>query len=343
MKNIRGMATGIGSLPHIHPDEAIELIFKHIPQIPFWPQLPKRSPREGMLAQFSENMPMLQAEGGSLVFKGQLDKDARLEEFYAAIIDNNLDYFGISDDFAVGLRAFSRALEKRGTSGIEYIKGQVTGPFTFSAGVSDSSGKALLHDEVMMQAISKGLAMKARWQARFLKKFGKEIIVFVDEPYLGCFGSAYTPITRERAVSVLSEFTDSLTADGIHCGVHCCGNTDWSIFTDVPGLSIINFDAHDFLDRVILYADDLKGFFQRGGILCWGIVPTREFNEAGMVSRLKQKIEAAVLAFANKGIDPRMLLNQSLISPSCGMGSLTIPDSRRILEVLSSLSEFLRK
>jgi preprotein translocase subunit SecD len=36
-------------------DEALDLIFKYVPDIPFWPQLPRRDVREGMVAQFSEN------------------------------------------------------------------------------------------------------------------------------------------------------------------------------------------------------------------------------------------------------------------------------------------------
>ena len=76
---------GIGSLPYLEANSALDLIFEYCPQIPFWPQLPKRDAREGMTAQFSEHVPC---------------KDKELELFYDRIISEDLDYFKISPDFA---------------------------------------------------------------------------------------------------------------------------------------------------------------------------------------------------------------------------------------------------
>ena len=59
MVNIKGLATGIGSLPHTDSDKALDLIFKYTPQVPFWPQLPKRDKREGMVIQYSQGLPCL--------------------------------------------------------------------------------------------------------------------------------------------------------------------------------------------------------------------------------------------------------------------------------------------
>src|SRR3990170_7914559 len=53
-------ATGIGSLPHKDEKEAFRLILKNFPEIPFWPQLPKRSFLEGMVVQYSEGFPSLE-------------------------------------------------------------------------------------------------------------------------------------------------------------------------------------------------------------------------------------------------------------------------------------------
>jgi len=51
------VATGIGSLPHKDPDKAAGWIVENIVDIPFWPQLPKRSYLENMYVQFAENLP----------------------------------------------------------------------------------------------------------------------------------------------------------------------------------------------------------------------------------------------------------------------------------------------
>jgi hypothetical protein len=46
-----GAVTGIGSLPFTSMKEAIWSIAKFSPEIPFWPQLPRLSEREGVISQ----------------------------------------------------------------------------------------------------------------------------------------------------------------------------------------------------------------------------------------------------------------------------------------------------
>lgn len=338
MSALKGVATGIGSLPHRDADLALDLIFKYTPCIPFWPQLPKRDIREGMIAQFSENFPGIKITSKGLSFKPD---EKELEIFYERIIAQDIDYFKINQDFALGLYKFYQRLEKAIPREIEFIKCQVTGPFTFAAAIFDDKGVALLHNPVFMQAILKGLSMKALWQINFFKKFGKKIILFFDEPYLGCFGSAYTPINREEVVKGLSELTEPLESLDVLLGVHCCGNTDWSIFTDIASIDIISFDAYGFLDRLVLYADNLKTFFKRGGFLCWGIVPTSEFSEKTTVDLLMEKLHSGIELLAKKGIDKETVLKSLLLSPSCGLGTLDTEKAERIFRLLAEAANKL--
>ena len=46
-----GCVTGVGSLPFIDPDEAVAFVAEHCPQLPFWPQLPRRTAGEGVIGQ----------------------------------------------------------------------------------------------------------------------------------------------------------------------------------------------------------------------------------------------------------------------------------------------------
>ena len=343
MSEFKGLATGIGSLPHKDVDGALDLIFKYAPHIPFWPQLSKRDIREGMVAQFSEKFPFLEVNQNGLNFSAFSSREGELEKFYARIIANDIDYFKISPDFAQGLHRFYARLEKMNLGDIEFIKCQVTGPFTFLATIKDDNGVTLLHDAVFLQAILKGLSMKALWQIKLFKKFSKKIIMFIDEPYLASFGSAYTPINREDVLGGLTELTQGIKSEDVLLGVHCCGNTDWSIFTDVPGIDIISFDAFSFLDKFVLYADNLKGFINRGGIICWGIVPTQEFSGKESAELLVEKIKEGINILAKKGIDKDLLLEKLIISPSCGLGTLDTDKSEAILKLLSGTSAFIRK
>lgn len=340
--SLKGLATGIGSLPHKDAQAALDLVFQCCPQMPFWPQLPKRDVREGMVAQFTENLPCLKAGAEGLFFNPE-NKETELENFYEQIINNNIEHFRISGDFAEGLYAFKERLSGRDTAGIKRLKCHITGPFTFAASIKDDKGAMLLHDPVFMQAIIKGLSMKALWQIEFLKGFGKKIIVFVDEPFLGCFGSAYTPLSREDAISGLKELSEPIKSEGALVGVHCCGNTDWSIFTDTQGIDIINFDTFSFLERFLLYADDLKGFLKRGGMICWGIVPTQEFSGQETADLLLKKINSGIDAFVKKGLDRGLLLENLLISPACGLGAIDALKAEKILKILSEVSFLIKE
>ncbi|MBU3958928.1 MAG: methionine synthase [Candidatus Omnitrophica bacterium] len=328
---LRGMATGIGSLPHKDAQAALDLIFKYTPQIPFWPQLPNRDTREGMVAQFSQGLAGIEVK--------------ELEKFYEKVINQDLEYFKITQDYASGLYAFAQRLSDKPEllKDVESLKCHTTGPFTFAASIKDENGKALLHEPVFMQAIIEGLKMKALWQIRFLEKFAKKIIMFLDEPYLGAFGSAYTPINREDVAKGLSELTGGIKSKAdVLLGVHCCGNTDWSIFTEIKALDIINFDAFGFLDKFTLYADNLKEFIKRGGIICWGIVPTSEFSGQETPDSLRERLDEGINVLVKKGLDKEPLLNSLLLSPSCGLGSLDTQKSDKIFKLLSEVSFSIR-
>lgn len=265
-----------------------------------------------------------------------------MEIFYERIIASDIEYFAISEDFALGLHAFYQRLKNSNLKNIEFIKIHLTGPFSFAAGIKDEKGVALLHEPVFMQVILKGLRMKALWQINIFKEFGKKIILFLDEPYLGCFGSAYTPINREDVVKALSDLTNDIKSPEVLLGVHCCGNTDWSIFTDIPSIDIISFDAFSYLDKLLLYADNLREFFKRDGVLCWGIAPTLEFSGKETPDSLAKMIISAIDILSRKGLDRELLLENLLISPACGLGTLDTPKSQAIFRLLSEISALLR-
>jgi methionine synthase II (cobalamin-independent) len=337
----KGLATGIGSMPHKDVDRALDLIFKYTPKIPFWPQLPKRDLRESMMIQFAQNLPCIKVTNDGLLFDPR-QSEKELEAFYSRIISQDVDYFRIGKEFASGLYRFYERLKRDGASGIEFIKCQIVGPFTFAAAINDDKGIALMHDEIFMQAILKGLQMKALWQIKLFKEFGKKLILFLDEPYLGSFGSAFTPINRETITKVLGEFTEAIKSEDVLLGVHCCGNADWSIFTEVKNIDIISFDAFGFLDKIILYSADLEKFFKRGGCLCWGIVPTQEFTDKIKTDLLTKRIESGIDKMVRKGIDNDLLVNNLLVSPSCGLATIDIVKSEQILRILNEVSEALR-
>ena len=93
----------------------------------------------------------------------------------------------------------------------------------------------------------------------------------------------------------------------------------------------------------MLYADNLNRFLKRGGIICWGIVPTQEFNLDQSPEQLAQKIQFGLDILVKKGIDRQLLLERLLISPACGLGTLDAQKAEGILSLLNQTSLFTRK
>jgi hypothetical protein len=327
-------STGIGSLPLKDPNAACSLSIRSF-DIPLWPQLPRRSFLEGTVAQFSEKIPGITCDKDSLRFD-PAKKDAQLEGFYERVIARDADYFAPSAAYAQGLHSFLTLLQKKSVTA-PFVKGHITGPFTFAGAVKDPQGKALLSDPVMVEAVTSALSLKALWQIRQFKKAGKEPVIFIDEPYLGCFGSAYTPLSGSQVTAILSQLIEGIRQeDNALLGIHCCGNTDWGLLLNLD-IDIISFDAFGFLDRFLLYEKEIKAFFKKGKTVAWGVVPTVSPERSSTTpDQLIQLFEKRVLeALHRKGIDRVQLLEQSLLTPSCGLGDFDV--SRSTAEVDTTL------
>ncbi|MFQ5455257.1 MAG: hypothetical protein ACE5EA_03500 [Nitrospirota bacterium] len=338
------MATGIGSLPHKDPELASELVIQNTPYIPFWPQLTKRGIKEGMAGQYSEAMPGITFDEKKerFYFDTSGDITGRLERFFERFLENDFSYFGISREYAVGFYAMKERLNRDRPENMIGIKGQITGPITYSMMLKDETGKDIIHNEMLYDAIVKGLSMKACWQIDQLREFGLPIIISIDEPGLVSVGSAYSTLSRDEIIRVWNEVIEHITQEGGIAAIHCCGNTDWSLLFDSK-CNIINFDSYGFMDKMALYPDGLKSFLSRGGILGWGAIPTSDNINNESIDGLMSRIDDAVALLVSKGIEKEMLLSQSLITPSCGMGSLSIEQAVKVMELTSGLSSEMRK
>ena len=143
----------------------------------------------------------------------------------------------------------------------------------------------------------------------------------------------------------INEVVGEIHTRGGLAGVHCEENTDWSLLMET-GLDILDFDAYDHMQAMTLYPAELRAFFERGGWLGWGIVPTldREAAATETVPSLLARFEQNVARLAAKGFERELLLRRALITPSCGAGGvLDEPLAERVLGLLRELSVALRE
>ena len=334
------MATGVGSVPFLDVDNTCQHILKIFPNIPFWPQFVKRSPSEEMITQASQGFPLIEInpENKSLHIKSTDEKDSEFISFYEHFIAEDTDYFAVSHEYAAGLYKLLELIDKSPQSYGPFIKGQIVGPITFAGSLIDVTGKSALYNNEIMDTIVKGLAIKALWIVNKMSLSDKMAIIFIDEPYLSGFGSAFTPIRREEVIKFIREVIDYLRSrSNVLIGIHCCGNTDWSMIIET-GVDIVNFDAFDYMDYFLLYRKEIVKFIENGGTVAWGVVPTTSFTGEETIDDLKMRLEKGLNKFYEWGIDRSTVTERSIITPACGVGSIDPDKAKRILELLSGLS-----
>ncbi len=339
----RLLASAIGSMPQPQPKEAVDFVLTRFKEIPCWPQLPKKTYLENMYVQYSENMPgvVVDKDEKRIFINIEENFEEKLEIFYSKYLEEDIDYFSISENYASGLYEFKRRFLASADKNAQYIKGQIVGPVSFGLTVCDQKRQAVYYNEQVLDAVLKLLSIKARWQIGFLKELGKKIIIFLDEPYLTSVGSAYVSIEKNKLIGNLNEVIDTIHKEDAISGIHCCGNTDWSIVSST-NVDIISFDAYNYADTILLYPDDIKKFIERGGVLAWGVVPTDTNALKETRDSLSIRIEEWLEKLSLKGISREALINQSMLSPSCGTGTLDIELAEHILALTADLSDFLR-
>lgn len=328
------LTTGIGSLPHTDPEEACRLVLATF-DIPFWPQLPKLSFRESMIPQFSEGIPSLKVDEKRQNLWIERNSGDLIKFYETYSEDWKLS---ISEDYAKGLYTFLKAIKG---SRFRFLKGHVTGPLTFTLGLKDSNGRLVYFDEELREIVLIVLKAKIKWQTEILKNHADRIIIFIDEPILSALGtSSYLGVAPEEALRLLRETADTVKETGGIPGIHCCSKADWPLVIN-SGVSIISFDAYDYIETISLYPAEFTAFLKNGGYLAWGIVPTtesiREENAGSINGRLNSGIERL-----SGSVPKDLLLSQILLTPSCGTGSRSVEEAEKVFKTLVELKKMLK-
>ncbi len=338
-------ATAIGSFPHDNVDAACRLILKTIPEIPCWPQLPKRDMREEMCIQYTEGFPclkLLPQEKKVFYDTSEATASASLEAFYEEYLQEDPALFPISENYSIGFPAMLKHIEKTPPTQLRFLKGQIVGPITLAGTIKDTKGMSILYDDTANDVVIKLLSMKACWQIDILSKYKAKPIIFADEPYLASFGTPFLSISREKVISSLNEIFEAIHRRGGIAGIHCCANTDWAMLMETT-VDIISFDAFEYMEKLLMYWREIDSFFKRGGILAWGIVPTSPAVNDATATALIEKMESGIEYLTNKSIDRQLIRERALITPSCGTGTLTIEESEKAMSLTSEVSRIMKE
>jgi hypothetical protein len=326
--------TSIGSLPFTDVKQAVDAVLTFCPRIPFWPQLPNRSFYERMYVQCLENVPAVVVDEAAETMYVDTGKTEGIERFYENVSAGNLEAFAISDRAAPGLYTLLDRLSGAGAA-VSSVKAQLIGPFTLGMGLKDEKGKPIIYDDAYFDIIKKALRMKAEWLVETIKGCcpDKNVILFLDEPAMVSFGSAFVSVSQGDVTSLFNEMADGL---GAAVGVHCCGNTDWPVLLD-SRVDLINYDAFNFMDTPFYFRENLSSFLSRGGMVVPGLVPSTSETLAGVdLGGIRDCWSKYQRLFAETGQSQET----SIVTTACGLGSLSAEEAYKALALLRGLSDF---
>jgi methionine synthase II (cobalamin-independent) len=318
----QGQVTGIGSLPHKDPAEAVRFVAEFSPIIPFWPQLPKRCPAEMMVAQVLTPLLEVLEQRNSARFDV---KSTAIDSFQRWLRETEpyLDANG-----SAGFFAFEQACEANMFTQARALKGQMTGPITL-AHCLFANGRALASQPEFHTGITDYLCQLGLWQIQRLQRFGKPVLFFIDEPVLGLGTSSASQLNSLRRL------IDTLKTAGAQVGIHCCASQiPPEIYT--LQLDIISFDAYQQLES-FLACPATHTYLDSGGHIAFGLIPT--LVHLGNV--VPTETWMRWLTAVQGAYDLNRLASQSLITATCGLGLLTLKAAQTVFEKCHELSELI--
>ncbi|MCS6938253.1 MAG: hypothetical protein NZM94_03225 [Roseiflexus sp.] len=310
-----GAVTGVGSLPHTDAGEAVSLVARVAPEIPFWPQLPQRAVEERMIEQalmpFSD---LLLPHGSSYGYRiahpgGYAELLHRLATVSAELLPSA----------AAGFFAFEAALAAGAFPRAVALKGQITGPVTLAA-LLFFAGQPVVYDPTALEAIGGYIRRLAIWQIERLARWRTPVLIVLDEPYLALLPDR--DATGE-ALRALQSVVRGIQATGALVGVHCCA----SLPDGAPpvallcwtGADVVSFDAYQQAALCCTGAE-VRAFVRNSGLLAFGLVPTlHDLADVRSADLLTNWIIAT--AGSDEQID---MARHTLVTATCGLGLMPV-------------------
>ncbi|MFP4194939.1 MAG: hypothetical protein ACLFRO_08355 [Desulfobacterales bacterium] len=331
-------ATSMAFLPHRDATRAVEVIVDNFPEAPCLPVL-SRSIRHML-----EGIPcvVFDREKKQVFLDPSPEREDEILEFYDRVENNDLDAFATTEKAAPGFYALLEKLKAEAPENLNWIAFQTAGPVLMGDILKQHDGTSAFFHETLRDILIKGVNLKSRWLEEKIKHEvpGVEVIAGLPETTLVTFTSAGGAGTRDNIIQAIDEGFKGLQGP---TWVHCCANIDWSLLTRAK-VDVINFDAYQHKDRVVLYHEEFKPFLEQGGMLAWGIVPvTDEAISQVRVEDLVEIVQKGIDEFAARGIDEALLAESSWIMPCCDANLMSIENAERAFAMTRQISEIMKQ
>lgn len=326
------------SLPHHNAGKALEMLRSVANDVLVWPQLPKLSFREQSLVQSTVRFPGLVTDAvGRRVYVDRDLAEREIDRLALAYLESDSTYAALTNDDAVGLSELLRQSET--LRGARVVKGQILGPISLAAQLTDERQRPLLYDNVLFEALVQHLRLRVMWQEARLIEVADATIICLDEPFLDIVGLAFVPLDWDDVRVQIDEVLSGI----VGCkAIMAGGAVDWSQVLRTS-VELIIADVYEHSDALVKATDALAAFVDRDGIVGLGIVP----SDADQLSRATpESLAARVTSLLNDantaGITPERLARQALITTNAPLGHLEQATAEHALRLIGNVSTLLR-
>ncbi|MFG3223626.1 methionine synthase [Kitasatospora sp. NPDC048194] len=323
--DLRGAATGVGSLPGTDAREAARTSTGALELLPFLPELPARGPGADMIGRSAGLLVELfaQTEPSGWRFTDRPGRDTRRARSW---LGEDLDAL---EEFTQGYRGA--------------LKVQAVGPWTLAAAVELKHGEKALSDHGACRDIADSLTEGMRRHLAEVRKRvpGAEVVLQLDEPSLPAVlaGRVRTAsgfqrlraVDRQVAEEVLRELIRGLDAPVV---VHSCA-------PDVPvpllrraGAAGISLDLSLLTER---QDDDLGEAVEGGTVILAGVVPATDQE----VSDPAGSVQGVRILWRRLGFAPELLGRRVLVTPTCGLAGASPAYARKALSLAAKAARSL--
>lgn len=329
----------IGSLPQRGPSQALELSRRYAGTLLTWPQLPRRSFRERGLAQAAFGFPGLVIDvDEERVYVDRARAESELDRLALAYLKNDLSYGALGEAEASGL---SELLRQRETlRNVRVLKGQCLGPISLALQLTDERERPLIYDEVMFDALLQHLRLRVAWQEAQIGALSSQTIVCLDEPLLEILGQPFLPVEWDEARQRIDEVLAIVVGTR---AVFAPGSLEWGEVLRTS-VELIVADVFGHGAALLGAAEALGGFFERGGVVGLGIVPS-EADELARVDAeaLLQRLDALLAELERAGVARELVLRRAVVTPNGGLWRLEPELAEGALQLLATVSGRLRE
>jgi methionine synthase II (cobalamin-independent) len=319
-----GAATGVGSLPHADPAEAVRLVVGELPDFAHLPELPGRGPGADLIGRSAGLLIDLAFDltpaGWRLVPRPGMDQ-RRAQEF----LDRDLD-----------------ALHDVAQGWVGPLKLQAAGPWTLAAGLERTRGDRAVVDagarRDLAQSLTEGLS--AHVAAVAARVPGARIVLQLDEPSVPAVLqgglptiSGFGKLSAVEAHVVEQELATMIERLPVPVVLHCCAPRAPLDLFRAAGAAALSFDL-----GLVQDLDAVGSAIEAGTHLLPGVVP-------GTDSTLPEPKATAsrVRAWWNElGFPADELSAAVTLTPSCGLAGSSPAYARTAMTHVREAAKYLQ-